>query len=221
MSRITWDDVGERRYETGVDRGVFYSTTELVGTYTLGPGCMFDSVFEEQPIGYPWNGIVSVDIQEEGLTSTPIYFDGKKIMDVIVSGDFSATLKAFTFPDEFIEFDGFSELGNSIWADDQPRKTFGLSYRTMSGSDLSSNGPDTYKVHILYNLIAIPETINYQTIDTNIEPIEFSWKLTSVPEVVSGIRPTAHIILDSTDIDSTTLQIIEDILYGTPDGGSV
>ena len=223
MARIEWDSVGERRFEVGVDRGVFYSTHELVGTYTLGPGCMFDSVFEHQPTGFPWNGLISVDVDEEGGSTTPIYFDGQKIMDLTIGGNFSGTLKAFTFPDEFIEFDGFTEMGNGSWADNQPRDLFGLSWRSMMGNDLTQNAGAQlpYKVHVLYNVLATPDNIDYQTIDSNISPIVFSWKLTSIPESVDGLRPTAHIVLDSTKMNATTLQIIEDILYGTPDGGGV
>jgi hypothetical protein len=221
MARIEWDSVGERRFEVGVDRGVFYTPHETTGVYTLGPGCMFDSVFVQQPTGFPWNGLISVDVEEEGGSTTPIYFDGQKIMDVTVGGDFSGTLKAFTFPDEFIEFDGFSEMGNGAWADNQPRDVFGLSWRTMSGTDLNSSiSTLSYKLHILYNVLATPDGIDYQTIDSNISPIVFGWKLTSTPEQIDGMRPTAHIVLDSTKINATTLQIIEEILYGTPDGGS-
>ncbi len=207
MARITWDDVGERFFETGIDRGVFYSPNHMVDISGGGEG---DPIYRAG--GFPWNGLVSVD-ENSNVTSTPIYFDGNKIIDIVNPGNFSADLKAFTYPDEFQEFDGFSEMLPGISVDNQNRNYFGLSYRSLIGNDISGKDKG-YKIHILYNLIATPNTVSRETIDSNIQPFNFAWTLTSKPVKIFGKRPAAHLTIDSTKVDPTSLILIEDMLYG-------
>ena len=45
MAVLTWDQTGERRYETGVDHGVLYSQNAMTGAYDRG---------------YAWNGLINV-----------------------------------------------------------------------------------------------------------------------------------------------------------------
>lgn len=195
MAVITWDDVGDRKFEVGADRGVFYPNTE-------------------EGVGVPWNGLISVDIKQEGVTTSPVYFDDRKVNEVIYLGDISAILKAYTYPDEFLPYDGFAETAPGMFIDGQSRGTFNLCYRNLIGDDV--NGIDAgYKLHLLYNLTAIPEDITNQTIESNITPIDLGWTLTSVPEEIPGFRPASHIMIDSTKIDPDVLSLIEDILYGT------
>lgn len=192
MSRIVWDEVGVRRFETGVDRGVFYTATE----------------------GVPWNGLISVDVSQSGVTSTPVYFDDKKINEIVYIGDISAKVKAYTYPDEFLPYDGFAEPAEGMFIDGQSRGTFGLAYRSLIGDDV--DGLDRgYKIHLLYNLTAIPDDITHQTIDANVAPIDFSWTFTSVPDEIVGFRPSSHMVIDSTKVDPVVLSALEDILYGT------
>lgn len=202
MTKIVWDKVGERVYESGVDRGVFYSPTQLVEVDET----------TSYPKGFAWNGLFAVDTAQENKTSAPIYFDGEKTFDMILPGDFSATIKAFTYPDEFMEFDGYLEYEPGIYVDGQDRGTFGLSYRTKIGNDVDQDLG--YKIHIIYNCTAVADDLSTQTSDSNIQPINFSWKVTTVP-VFTGRRPASHIILDSTKIDPDVLTQIEDTLYGT------
>lgn len=192
MTQLAWDQVGERRFETGVDRGVLY----------LPDGG-----------GIAWSGLTGVDENSED-TSTPFYLDGIKYLNAESIGDFKAVLKALTYPDEFEPFIGIGSFGDGLMIGEQPTKRFGLSYRTRIGDDLS--GIDAgYKIHILYNVSATPSVNNYQSLGAQIAPLEFSWALSTSPMIVSGHRPTAHIVIDSTKLDLDILGGLESILYGT------
>jgi len=194
MTKLVWDQVGERLYETGVDRGVLY----------LSDGS-----------AVPWNGLTSVNETVDDAT-TPVYFDGVKYQDVQSTGDFAATLTAFTYPDEFLEYEGVVDLGNGVFVDGQNSKSFGLSYRTYIANDV--NGTDHgYKIHILYNLTATPNAVNYSTLTSADNPIPFSWTLTGIPEGADGFRPTAHVIFDSRYLSPTMFAGLEDLIYGDID----
>lgn len=200
MDRITWDQPDERTYESGVDRGVLYPPDVS---------------------GVPWNGLTSVEGDESSGDVSSYYFDGSKYLDTRSPSDFSATLKAMTYPDEFLEFDGVSEISSGgLFFDSQPvTKTFGLSYRTRIGDALSGNAG--YKIHLAYNLTAKSDNKAFATIGGSASASDFSWTITGVPEVLGGIRPTAHVFLDSRKLDPDLLAGIEDILYGNaPNTGS-
>lgn len=192
MTKLTWDGVGERFYETGVDRGVFY---------------------ESDGSAVPWNGLTSVQEDFGGDSTTPHYLDGIKFNDSQTTGDFVATIKAITYPDEFLEYEGISETDTGLYVDGQPHKTFGLSYRSLIGNDVF--GLDLgYKIHILYSLVAIPDIPTYLTIGDRSSAAEFSWKLLGTPQLVPNYRPTAHVIADSRYFDPTSLVALENVLYG-------
>lgn len=193
MTRLLWDKVGERLYEAGIDRGVLYLPRDN---------------------GVPWNGLTGIEEDVANDTSEPSYFDGVKVNDIQQAGDFAATLRAFTYPDEFLEYEGQVSLGGGLYVDDQPPKQFGLSFRTRVGND--TEGTDFgYKVHLLYNVIAVPEDQANATLSGQASPIEFGWRISAVPEWVSGYRPTAHVVLDSRYLPSDILTEIENILYGS------
>jgi hypothetical protein len=96
---------------------------------------------------------------------------------------------------------------------DQKPKPFGLSYRTLVGNDLDG-GTVGYKIHILYNLTAIPSTKEYLTISDSASLMEFEWDITANPSEIPGYRPSAHIILNSLEMDPAILEAIEALLYG-------
>lgn len=192
MTKVVWDNVGDRGFELGLDRGVLYTSDT----------------------GVPWNGLISVDAKQDGTAAKPVYYDGLKYNEVVFIGDFAANLTAYTYPDEFLPFDGFSEVATGIFVDGQDRDTFGLSYRTLIGNDTEGTSHG-YKINLLYNLTAIPDDVTSKTADTNVEPIEFSWALTSIPDPIPGLRPSSRLIVNSTKVDSEFLVSLEDILYGT------
>jgi len=191
MPSLIWDRVGTRVYETGLDRGVLY----------LPDGS-----------AVPWNGLTSV-IEKFDKDSSPVYYDGMKINDLVVLGDFSASMKAVTYPDEFTELEGLGKRRRGLFYGDQPPQSFGLCYRTQVGNDLEGD-VSGYKIHIIYNVTAFPSDKTYASLTADPSLVEFEWRITAVPEEVPGFRPTAHVILDSRDFDPWLLEELEAMLYG-------
>lgn len=194
MTVLTWDSPGERFFQAGVDRGVLYI-----------PGG--DAV--------AWSGLTAVDeTVDDG--SAPYHVDGVKYLDRELLGDFSATIKAFTYPDEFEPFNGMGDMGNGLLAGDQKPKSFSMCYRTRVGND--TEGTDHgYLIHILYNCIALPNAKSFATLDDNVTPVEFVWDIKAVPASAEGYRPTAHLIFNSNELYPPVLATLEDVLYGTDD----
>lgn len=191
MPRIVWDELEERRFETGIDRGVLY---------------------KPQGTGVPWNGLTSVDIGSSKSVE-PVHFDGIKVNDIVTQGDIEGVVRAFTYPDELLEFLGFLEEEAGVYFSEQPQQRFHLCYRTLIGN--SNNLDDGYyKLHILYNVTAIPSPITYQTLSTDLNYNEFEWNITAIPEEMDSVRPTAYIVIDSRRMDPLMLADLEDILYG-------
>lgn len=194
MPSLVWDKIDERVFETGLDRGVLY----------LSDGS-----------AVPWNGLTSV-VEKNTKESSPVYFDGMKINNLVSLGDFEATLSAITYPDEFVEIEGLGRIRNGIYAGDQPPQVFALSYRTKIGNALDGDSVG-YKIHIVYNAIAIVSDKTHATASEDPSLVEFEWDILAVPEEVPGIRPTAHFILDSRYVDPWLMEDLEGILYGDED----
>lgn len=192
MTTLVWDGTGERFFETGVDRGVLYL---------------------EDGTGVPWNGLTGVDEKPINFSTTPLYFEGIKFNEIVNVGDWGATLKAITYPDEFLEYEGTCEIKNGMFVQGQDTKLFGLAFRTKVGNDISQNLG--YKIHILTNLTAVPQQKSHVTMAKTAKPIEFEWALTAIPEQIPAFRPTASIVFDSTKSTPEFTQLLEDILYGT------
>jgi hypothetical protein len=196
MVRLMWDQVGERVFETGVDHGVLYVPT--AGVYDTG---------------FVWNGLVSVSESPSGAEATPQYADNIKYLNLVSAEEFGATIEAYTYPDEFAQFDGSAEPEPGIQIGQQNRGHFGLSYRTQVGNDLEGTDHG-YKIHLVYGALAAPTEKAYGTINETPEAITFSWELTTTPVAVEGLKPTATLVVDSTKVDATNLAALEDILYG-------
>jgi hypothetical protein len=194
MAILVWDQIGERFYEGGVSKCVFY---------------------DSEGIGTAWNGLTSV---QESTTRQveSVHFDGVKFNDIVILGDFEATMKAFTYPDEFLPYEGVLQDENGIYITDQPFGKFCLTYQTNIANDVQGF-EHGYKIHLLYNLTAIPAQKAYNTLSLDIEPMEFEWVLHGIPEDVGLYRPTAHIIIDSRKVDRNLLSDLEDIIYGDED----
>lgn len=198
MTTLVWDQSGERRYETGADRGVLYIPNSM-GQYTNGVA---------------WNGLVGVSETPSGAEPNAQYADNIKYLNLFSAEEFGATLEAFTYPDEFNQFDGFATPTPGITIGQQSRKSFGLCYRTKIGNDV--DGVDHgYKLHLVYGCSASPSEKSYQTINDSPEAITFSWELTTVPVQVTGYAPTAVLIVDSTKVSASDLEDLEELLYGT------
>lgn len=201
MSKLKWDQDSERLYETGVDRGVLYVKNS--GVYGAGVA---------------WNGLSSVSESPSGAEGNAIYADNIKYLNLISAEEFGATIEAYTYPDEFAECDGSAVAAAGVYIGQQPRKQFGLCYRTLLGNDTEGT-EHGYKLHLIYNCQAAPSEKAYETVNDSPEAITFSWELTTTPTNVKNHKPTASIVIDSTKVDRDKLDDLEDMLYGTDGTG--
>jgi hypothetical protein len=198
MTALTWDQVGERLYETGVDHGVLYIPN--------GSG-IYDT-------GVAWNGLTTVTESPAGAEASPQYADNIKYLNLVSAEEFGATIEAFTYPDEFGQCDGTATPSDGVLLGQQGRKTFGLCYRTRLGNDL--DGVDYgYKLHLIYGALAAPSEKAYSTINDSPEAITFSWEVATTPVLVASYKPTSVIVVDSSAVGATALADLEEILYGT------
>ena len=197
MSKIIFDNTGEKIYETGVDHCVLFVRDG--NTYQTGVA---------------WNGITAINESPSGAEATPIYADNIKYLNIVSGEDFGATIEAYTYPDEFTECDGSAEIIAGVKIGQQTRKPFALCYRTLIGNDVAGTGHG-YKLHFIYNAQAAVSAKNYKTINESPEAMSFSWEISTTPEVVEGFKPTATVTVDSTKVDASKLKALEDKIYGT------
>lgn len=198
MPKLTWDNTGERIFETGVKQGVLYPI-QSDGKYTKGVA---------------WNGLTAVTESPSGAEATALYADDIKYLNLLSNEEFGATIEAYTYPDEFAECDGSAELATGVMIGQQKRKTFGLCYRTTIGNDVEGNDYG-YKLHLVYGCLAAPSEKGYSTINDNPDAITFSWEVSTTPVNVEGFKPTSQITIDSTKADPAKLAALEAILYGS------
>lgn len=199
MAKLVWDNTGERYYETGVKQGVLYVQDK--GAY---------------PKGVAWNGLTAVTESPSGAEPSPLYADDIKYLNLMSNEEFGASIEAYTYPDEFMECDGSASLTTGVYIGQQNRKNFGLCYRTVFGNDVDNNNYG-YKLHLIYGALASPSEKAYATINDSPEAITFSWEVTTTPVNVTGHKPTASIVIDSTKADPDKLAELEAILYGSDD----
>lgn len=203
MSRLVWDKVGERLYETGVSQGVLYPI-QTGGAYTKGVA---------------WNGLSAVTESPSGAEPTAVYADNIKYLNMMSAEDFGGTIEAYTRPDEFEECDGSKEIAPGVYAGQQNRKVFGLSYKTILGNDVDSNDYG-YKLHLVYGCSASPSEKGYQTVNDSPEAMSLSWEFSTTPVEINTLidgkklKPTAILVFDSTKVDADKMAALEEILYG-------
>ena len=202
MAKITWSELSQRMFRTGVSHGVLYT----------GPGDAEESIAYSE--GVPWNGLVSIESQPVGGEADPHYMDGVKYSNIALHEEFEGTLTAFYSPKRFDACDGSLELSSGFHARNQRREKFGLTYRTRIGN--AAEGADyAYEIHFLYGLLASPAQEANNTINESQDLAPLSWGLTATPVRVPGGRPTSHLTARSYDLSSSQLSDLEDILYGT------
>ena len=197
MAKLEWDKSGERIYETGVSNGVLYPL-DNAGAYSQG---------------VVWNGLTNVSESPEGAEATALYADNIKYLNLMSTEEFKATVEAYTYPDEFGACNGELELADGVSIGQQKRKTFGMSYKTKVGNDVDSDLG--YKIHLIYGALAAPSEKAYATINDSPEAITFSWELSTTPVAVTGAKPTASLVIDSTKTTAEKMAAIEAILYGS------
>lgn len=197
---LTWDAVGEHLYETGVDQVALY----VMSGNTYGDGVA-------------WNGVTAITESPSGADATDIYADNIKYLSLRSAENFGATIEAYSSPDEFDQCDGMATPATGVTIRQQTRKPFGLAYRTLVGNDTQSNDHG-YQIHLIYNATAAPSEKAYQTVNESPEAITLSWELSTTPIAIADhpdLKPTAHITIDSTKVDSTKLETFLAIIYGS------
>lgn len=197
MAALVWDQTGEKLYETGTKKGVFYAMNES-GAY---------------PKGVAWNGLTAVTESPSGAEVTDLYADDINYLSLMSAEKFGGTIEAYMYPDEFAECDGSAEPTAGVTIGQQSRKAFGMSYVTTIGNDVKGNDYG-YKIHLIYGMKVSPSERGYQTINDSPEAITFSWEFTTIPVNVTGFKPTACITIDSTKVNAEKLKTLEDKLYG-------
>jgi hypothetical protein len=193
MPRLTWGTPGEKFYETGISQAVLF-----VGSSP----------------GVPWIGVTSIEKASSGGGARPYYLDGKKYLNVSESEEFEATINALNSPLEFAPCDGITSVQNGLFVTGQSRKSFGLSYKTIVGNDIDKSDHG-YKIHIVYNALAAPSNKSNTSVSGSVNVVANSWKITSMAPSITGLKPTAYLMIDSRYTDPDILLEVEDILYGT------
>lgn len=193
MARIAWDTTGSRYFEAGVERGVLY-----VGNTS----------------GVPWTGLISVEETPTRGEIKSYYIDGIKYLNIATRDEFGATIRAYTYPTEFSQCDGTSRIRAGLFFGQQARQSFGFCYRTAVGNDTEGT-THGYKLHLIYNALAMPSSRSASSYSDTVEATEFSWEITTKSRPVSGTAPTAHVVIDSRYTHPLTMAAYEDILYGS------
>lgn len=197
MAKMKWDQIGDKIVEAGVDKGVLWL-----------PHLSY--------VGIPWNGLISVADKTPEYKTQQLYFEGNRYMGAQRLGAFSGTIQAVTYPDDFEEVFKTLDIFDGLTADNQAAKPFNMSYRTLLGND-KSGFDHGYKIHLLYNLIAIPQNYTSETIAESSSPTLFSWDVNSTPVDLSELEfsQTAHAVIDSRYSPPDWLTMVEETLYGT------
>lgn len=201
MPKIEWDKIGERLYETGVDHVVLYP-------YEDG----------EYKHGVPWNGVTNITENKSGAEPSPLYADNIKYLILKSLEEYGLTVECYTYPKEFEECNGIATLEKGVSIGQQPRKSFGLSFRTKIGND--TDGEDHgYKLHLVYGCDASPSEESNATINDSPEAKTMSFEITTTPVAVDGHNNTSTIVIDSTEFKGDTSKLVEfeKILYGDSD----
>lgn len=198
MAVLTWDGPGQKKFETGVDRGVLYLPDET-GAYTKG---------------YAWNGLTSVSESPSGAEANKSYADNIVYMTLLSAEEMAATVEAYTYPDEFAICDGSYEAAHGVFVGQQTRQPFGMAYRTKVGDDLKGT-ESGFKIHLIYNAFAAPSEKAYSSVNDSPEAATFSWELSTTPVSVDANRSTALITIDSTKATKAKMDAFLAILWGT------
>lgn len=200
MSRLVWDQVGEKTYQTGAKNGVLYDQT--AGKYDHGVA---------------WNGLTAVNETPSGGEATDIYADDAKYLSLMSAETLGATIEAYTTPKEFDKYNGEADIEDGVTVGQQDRGTFGFVYVSTIGNDTDGN-KFGYIIHCLYGCKASPSEESHSTINESPEAITLSYSIntTPVPVTVNGEqKKTASLKINSTKITAAQLKAIEDVLFGS------
>ena len=195
---LVWDETGKKLFETGVSNVALYpqDTTGVYGT------------------GVAWNGVTTISESPSGAEATTLWANNGKYLNLYSVEEYASSIEAYTYPDEFAECDGSAEIAKGVSIGQQTRKSFGLAYKTLIGSDTDGNDHG-YKLHLVYGCKAAPSERSHATVNDSPEALSFSWEISTTPVSVTGHKPTASVEIDSTKVDAEKLAAFEKILFGS------
>lgn len=200
MARLTWDQVGQKQYETGTSLGVIF-VQDIQGVYQEGVA---------------WNGLSSVKQQNDGAEPTDIYANDKKYLSLYSQENARGSIDAYTYPEEFEVCDGSATIAPGVHVGQQQRRAFGLAYSTIVGNDTQGNSYGK-KIHLIYDMRVSPSARDYETINETPAALTMTWEFQTTPQDLSelGLDPSAGITIDSTEVEAAKFKALEDMLYGT------
>lgn len=203
MSRIKWDQIGERKFKTGVDRGVLYP--QVNGAY---------------PEGVPWNGLTNITMTPSGAEDNALYADNMKYLNLKSAEELGLTIECYFYPDEWAQCNGEAALVEGVMLGQQARKPFGLAFRNRLGNDTAGDDYG-YEIHLVYGCSASPSEQSNATVNDSPEAATFSYDVTTTPIAIEStdedgkqFRPVASVTIDSTKVAPEKLAALEEIIYG-------
>lgn len=170
------------------------------GLYTQGVSN--GVLYPKKSPGVAWNGLLSFTEKGDD-SSSALYVDGRRYRTRIVPNAFAGTISAYTYPDEFEPYNGISS-----GATGQSRIPFGFSWQTNR------------EIHIVYNVLAAPSKDQYQSLSADVNPVSFSWDVTTLPENIPGGRPSSHLTIMLDYAHPEAVSALEDIIYGDDANGA-
>lgn len=200
---LVWDETGKKLFETGVSNVALYPQ-DTTGVYGAGVA---------------WNGVTNISESPSGAEATTLWANNGKYLNLYSVEEYASSIEAYTYPDEFAECDGSAEIAKGVSIGQQTRKSFGLAYKTLIGSDTDGNDHG-YKLHLVYGCKAAPSERSHATVNDSPEALSFSWEISTTPVSVTGHKPTASVEIDSTKVNAEKLAAFEKILFGSAEAAA-
>lgn len=200
MSKLIFDRQGERKYKTGVERGVLFVTNDD-GSYKKGVA---------------FNGLINFNHSPEGAEENEFYADNMKYLVIRSAENFKASLTTYYTPEEFDECDGTKTLVPGVKIKGQSRRTFGFAYISKIGNDILGNDYSEV-LHLIYGLSCSPSEEEHNTVNESPEPAELSYDLSSTPIPMEGYKPISLIEFDKSQVKTEQWTQLINITYGTDD----
>lgn len=202
--QLTWNADGQRFFETGIEKVAIYKKGST----------------GEYGVGVAWEGVTALNESPSGAEATKLFANDTKYGELISAEEFGATLECYTYPDEFGQCNGEVEMVPGMSVGQQARVGFGLTYKTLIGSDAEATGKN-YKLHIVYGAMSKPSERSHGTVNDSPEADTMSFEITTTPVPITTkvegqeLKPTSHLVLDTRKIDAAKIKKIEDALYGS------
>lgn len=209
-----WHGVGDKRYQTGVDRVALY--VKKNGTYG-GPKF--------------WNGVTAINEAPSGAEPTKLYADNINYLTLTSKEEFGLTLECYCTPEAFDDCDGTTNLLNGSDATGMKihgtaRCEFGLVWRTLTGADnIDEPGAGkNFVYHIVYGCKASPSSRDNATVNDSPEAQNPSYEISTTPITDFGfsgtgtnpftnIKELAHIEIDCSKLGDAALTALEAKLF--------